>query len=336
MNNKQTHNLHFGVAAYSFPCGCGFARRGEQCIETPLDAWGLIDLATESRLSSVEFPFHGSLPDLSDATIERLRARLDEAGLDLIVDTPILDEANLRTVLPAAARAGAKVVRAMVSGVLEGARTGFSGGWDAHLVTSEKTIRAVLPLLEEYDLVLALENHQDVTSTELLALCQALGPRVGVTLDAANPLAVGEDVLEFARRVGPHIRNVHIKDYTIHATSSGYRLVRAAVGDGVIPWEVLLPQIQEAAPNAYFHIELAALYGRHIRIFEDDWWQGFPPTDVRAALPAMRFLARHARAESEPWETPWERGETFADVAHWEMEQFHQSVTYLRGLNFGQ
>jgi len=323
--------MKYGIAAYSFPCSCGFAQRDGRGIETPLDAWGLIDLAVESGLASVEFPFHASLPDLSDATIDRLRARLEETGLNLVVDTPTLNEANLRAVLPLAARAGAKVVRAMVSGVLEGARTGFPGGWDAHLAASEQTVRAVLPLLEEYDLTLALENHQDVTSTELLALCEALGPRVGVTLDAANPLAVGEDVLEFARRVGPHIHNVHIKDYTIHTTASGYRLVRTAIGDGVVPWEILLPQIKEVAPNASFQIELAALYGRHIRIFEDDWWQGFPPTNVRDALPALHFLARHARSD-EPWETPWERGEPFADVARWEREQFDQSVAYLRRL----
>lgn len=325
--------MQYGVAAYSFPCSCGFAQRDGTCIETPLDAWGLIDLALESRLSSVEFPFHGSLPNLSAPTIDRLRARLQETGLGLVVDTPVLDEENLRVVLPLAARAGAKVVRAMISGVLEGARAGFVGGWQAHLLASERIIRAVLPVLEEYDLVLALENHQDVTSAELLALCETLGPRVGVTLDAANPLAVGEDVLAFARRLGPHIRNVHIKDYTVHATTSGYRLVRAAIGDGVIPWEVLLPLLGEIAPHAYLHVELAALYGRHIRVWEDDWWQGFPPTDVRDALPGLRFLARHARAEGEPWQTPWERGEPFADVAGWEQTQFRQSVTYLHTIS---
>ena len=320
----------FGVAAYSFPCACGLSQRNGQCHEPLLDAWDVIELAVAHGLASVEIPFHGYLPDLEAATIRRLKARLDETGIGLVVDTPTIEVELLRRVLPAAAQAGATTVRAMVSPVLEGARASVPGGWGAHLAATETRIREIYPLLDEYNLALALENHQDVTSAELLRLC-AVGPRVGVTLDVANPLAVGEGVLEFVRAVGPHIRNVHLKDYTIHAADQGYRLVRAALGEGDMPWAELLPLLHETAPEATLHIELAALYGRHIRVFDEAWWAGFPPTDVRAALPVLRFMASHARPASEPWETPWEQGAPFAEVAAWEMAQFERSVAFLRG-----
>jgi len=322
----------FGVAAYSFPCACSLAQRDGRCHEVPLDAWGMIDLAVAHGLSSIEIPFVGYLPDLQESTIDRLKARLVETGVGLVVDTPTIDVALLQQVLPAAARVGATTVRAMVSSVLEGARANVAGGWDAHLAATETRIREIYPLLEVYDLTLALENHQDVTSAELLRLC-AIGPRIGVTLDVANPLAVGEGVLEFARAVGPHIHNVHLKDYTIHATEQGYRLVRAALGEGDMPWAELLPLLHEVAPGATLHIELAALYGRHIRVFDQAWWAGFPPTDVRAALPALYFMASHARPASELWQTPWELGASFAEVAAWELAQFERSVAFLRGFS---
>jgi 3-oxoisoapionate decarboxylase len=326
------HRATFGVAAYSFPCGCGFLRRDAQGGPKPLDAAGLIDLATTWNLSGVEIPLQSTLPDLELATIDQLGAALQERELTLVVDTGIVDVQTLAALLPLSARAGARVVRATLSSILEGARAGIPGGWEAHFSEIRRRVVELRPLLTEYDLTLALENHQDATSDELLALCDAGGEHVGITFDVVNPLAVGEEPFAFARKIGPWIRNVHIKDYQIYPTGSGYRLVRAAIGQGVIDWAAMRALLREVAPAATQHIELAALYGRHIRLLEEEWWQGYPPRDVREVLPALRFAAEHARPADEPWQTPWEREAPDQDVAQWEMDQFEASVRHLRTL----
>ncbi len=118
---------------------------------------------------------------------------------------------------------------------------------------------------------------------------------MGVTFDVVNPLAVGEEPFAFARKLGAHIRNIHIKEYQIYPTPSGYKLVRCAIGEGVIDWKAMLALLGEIAPGARAQIELAALYARHIRLLEDDWWNGFPPRDVREVVPTLRLLAAHAR-----------------------------------------
>ena len=324
----------FGVCAYSFPVSCGFARRdGQPALAAPLDAWGLIALAVEHGLASVEMPLQGMLPDLSDRTLDRLRAALQEAGLALVVDSSVVAVEPLGALLPLAARAGARVVRATLSTILEGARAGLPGGWAAYLDELRRRIVALRPLLAAHGVVLALENHQDAIADDLVALCEAGDGWVGVTLDVANPLAVGEEPLQFARTVGPWIRNVHLKDYQIYATMSGYRLVRCAIGQGVIPWAELLPLLAELAPGAFQQIELAALYARHIRLLEDEWWHGYPPRDVRAVLPVLRLVARYARPPQEDWQTPWERGAPPEEVARYERDQFEASVRYLRAMS---
>ena len=328
------HNqpANFGIAAHSFPCGCGFLRTVRQPgIERPLDAWGLIELATAHGLYSVELPLVGMLPAMSAATIERLRAATQATGLELIVDTGVVTLDDLPALLPLAAQAGARIVRATVSSFLEGAR-GELSSWQAHLAATTRRLGELRPLLAEYDLTLALENHQDTTADDLLALCEAGGERVGVTFDVVNPLAVGEEPFAFARRLGPWIRNVHLKDYTVFPTASGYRLVRCALGEGVIDWSAMRALLHEVAPAAPQQIELAALYGRHIRLFEDDWWRGFPPRDARDLAPALRLLAGHAQPAATPWQTPWEREATAAEVAAYELNQFEASVRHLRAL----
>jgi sugar phosphate isomerase/epimerase len=325
--------MPFGVASYSFPFTCGWVRReGRPAFPQPLRAPDLIALATEHQLSGIEIPLAGMLPDLSDTSIDRLRETLATSGLGLVADTGVVDVAPLREQLRAAARAGARVVRATLSTILEGARAGLPGGWDAYLAEIRRRIVEVRPLLEAYDLTLALENHQDATSDDLLALCQAGGERVGITFDVVNPLAVGEEPFAFARKLGPLIRNVHIKDYQIYPTVSGYRLVRAAIGQGVIDWAAMLALLREVAPGASYHIELAALYARHIRLLEDEWWSGYPPRDARELIPVLRFVTRHARPADEPWQTPWERDAPDEEIELYERGQFEESVAHLRSI----
>jgi sugar phosphate isomerase/epimerase len=325
--------MTFGLAAYSFPYSCGFAQRdGRPASPEPFSAWDLIDLASEHGLSSVEIPLHGTLPDVSAETIARLRAVLAERDLALVVDTGVVDVDSLRALLPLAKRAGARVVRATLSTILEGARAGLPGGWEAHMAEMRRRIVELRPDLAAHDLTLALENHQDATSDDLIALCEAGGAHVGVTFDVVNPLAVGEEPFAFARKLGALIRNVHIKEYQIYATPSGYRLVRCAVGQGVIDWPAMLALLREVAPGAPRQIELAALYARHIRLLEDDWWAGFPPRDVREVVPALRLLTRRARPDGEPWQSPWEREAPVEEVGQWERDQFEASVRYLRSI----
>ncbi len=299
-------------------------------MECALDAFALVDLAAEHGLQGIETPLQRIAPDLGDVTLRRFRNALESAGLSLVVDTPVVETEVLCQALPVAASLGARVVRAMPSNVLEGARAGYAGGWPKHLDDLKRRIAEVVPLLESLQLVLALENHQDVDSSELVELCEVGGPRVGVTLDVANPLAVGEDLLEFARRVGPWIRNVHLKDYRIHATPSGFRLVRCALGQGVVPFAELLPMLAEVAPDAPLNIELAALYARHIRLLEDEWWEGYPARDARSLVPVLRMLARRAQPADEDWRTPLERGDAPEAVVEYERVQLVESVRFLR------
>jgi sugar phosphate isomerase/epimerase len=322
--------MSIGLSTYSVPIACGLMRRGSNGVEKPLDAFGLARVAAGHGLDTIEIPLTGMLPDLSLSTVDRLRDTLKDYGLGLVVDTGVVDPPSLEQILPLAARAGARIVRATLSTILEGARATYPGGWSNHLAEIQARILTVVPTLEAHGLVLALENHQDATSDELVDLCIACGPHIGVTLDVANPLAVAEEPLQFALKVGPYIRNVHLKDYRIYPTSSGYRLVRCPLGDGVIPFPELLQLIEQVAPDAPSHIELAAHYARHIRILEDDWWLGFPPCDVREVLPALRVAASHARPQEESWQTSWERDLTPDACADVELKELDQSISYLR------
>ncbi|MEN9933515.1 MAG: hypothetical protein RLZZ387_94 [Chloroflexota bacterium] len=322
-----------GLAAYGLPWRCGFAGAGTpRACPAPLGAYGLLEMAAEHGLSTVELPLR-MLPDLEPATLAAFKARADGLGVAIVPASGLVDEAELGVLIPAAAALGARTMRVVLSGILEGVRATIPGGWEVHLAEQIARLRRLRPLAEAHDITIAPENHQDATSDDLLRVCEEVGgEHIGVTLDAVNPLAVGEEPLAFARKLGSRIVDVHLKDYTIHPTPSGYLLARCALGKGVLDLPGLFAILAEHAPAATCNIELAALFGRHIRLYEDEWWAGFPPRDVREVTPALRLAARHMRPADEEWRTPWELEAGADAMAAYEEGQVVESVVFLRGL----
>jgi sugar phosphate isomerase/epimerase len=323
--------MRFGLAAYSFPWRCGFTEYGTVGLcPSPYTAYDLLGLAAHHGLAVLELPFQ-LFPDLSPATLATFRARADELGLSLVCDSGVVDVPTLEQHIPAAAVLGATTLRVTLSTILEGRRGQAPGGWEPYLAEMIRRLKVLRPIAEHYGVRVAPENHQDATTDDLLRICDEVGGDcIGVTLDAVNPLAVGEHHHQAARRLGSRIANVHIKDYWMYPSTSGYRLVRCAVGDGVLDLAGLLPILAEVAPDVTCNIELAALRARHICLLDDDWWLGFPPRDARDLVPALRLLAAHGRPVGEDWRTPFERGESTEALAAYEDDQMQRSVAHLR------
>lgn len=323
--------LPVGLCAYTFTYMWGYAGRGGTPPNpSPKDAFWLIDLAASSGLSGVEFPPQ-FLPDTSEATLERARRALAERDLWYVCDTGGTDPDNLITLLPIARALGARALRTTLSGILEGDRRKEAGRWGTFLRESLERLKKVKPVAEEYHVPVGLENHQDVTSEELRWLCEALdSPYIGVTLDAANPMAVAEDPAEFAERIGPFLKDIHLKDYKVQMTDSGFRLIRCPVGRGVMDWPALFRVYDRHQPGGPRSIELGAMQARHIRLLDDDYWPDYPPRSARSLASLLRTLIRRARPPDEEYRTPLDRGEPGDVCERFELEQFSQSVAYLR------
>jgi sugar phosphate isomerase/epimerase len=216
---SQSH-LGIGVAAYTFSYLCGFAGAGTpRAWPRPYSAYDLMDLAAAHGLGGVAFSPPWGLGSLDRAEPEAERAFAAARGLFVVVDSGIVDVATLLALLPAAATLGAHTVCVIVSTILCGDRRAVRDIWPGYLAEIVHRLRKVRAPVEETGVAIALENHQDLTSDELVALCEDVGsPQSGVNLDVANPLAVGEEPLAFARRVMPYLKNVHLKDYRLYCT----------------------------------------------------------------------------------------------------------------------
>ena len=228
------------------------------------------------------------------------------------------------------AQLGAETVRTVVGGAkIGGDRSPLAGRWQPFLQEVLAQLQEATTIAENTGVNLAVENHQDLASEELLWLCKSIGSaQFGITLDAGNPLATAEEPLDYFNRVAPYLKNVHLKDYSIYLSEEGYRLVRCPIGQGVIDFPALFKILATTCPNITMSIELGALEARHIRVLADDYWPDYPPRSAAQLAELLRFVQANARPGGD-WRTPFERGESPADIVTYEQQQLAMSLAYL-------
>jgi sugar phosphate isomerase/epimerase len=95
---------------------------------------------------------------------------------------------------------------------------------------------------------LVVENHADLRAVELLELLERVGDvPVGVCLDTANALRVGDDPLDAAMLLAPRVRMLHLKDCERPDGSAvGPRSV--PYGQGIVPLEAVLEAVRATDP----------------------------------------------------------------------------------------
>jgi 3-oxoisoapionate decarboxylase len=290
----------------------------------------LMDQAMAAGLQGVELP--ASLLEGEDTTAVARYAR--EHGLFITLSSGGYDPLKLASDITLAAQLGADTVRTVIGGAkIGGDRRPLAGRWQPFLEEVLLALREATIVAERFGVSLAVENHQDLASEELLWLCDAIAsPHFGITLDTGNPLATAEHPLDFFRRVAPHVKNVHLKDYWIYLSDEGYRLVRCPLGQGVVDFPALFAILTDANVDVSMSIELGALEARHIRVLADDYWPDYPPRSAAQLARVLRFAWANARPSEEDWRTPFERGESAEAVVAYEEQQLAASLAYIKSI----
>jgi len=94
-------------------------------------------------------------------------------------------------------------------------------------------LKAAAPKAEAEGVKIAVENHTDAFSTEVLwVLDQVNHPFVGACVDTVNGLHVTEDPMVAIENLAPRAFTNHFRDNRIEIQHDGFKLTGAAVGEG--------------------------------------------------------------------------------------------------------
>ena len=288
---------------------------------------GFIALGQELGVRALEI-FDPWVEGLSDDALRALKERLDAAGITPVVSGGLVTGAT-DSLYRSARLLGAQTIRFALTRVLCGARAAQQD-WGAMRAAVAEAITTQGQRATDEGIWIAIENHQDFTSAELVEFC-GLAPSVGITYDTGNSFPVAEAPLDFTRTVAPHVRHLHLKDYRAQFTPEGFRLVRCAIGDGAVPFAELFEILGAHHDRMVAVLEPGALEARHVRLFEPDWWQGYAPKPAAALAACLRAAQHNRLAEGSDYRTPWERGEDHA-LVDYELAMIRKSAANMKTL----
>jgi len=300
---------------------------------------GFIRIANDIGAQCFEFDGRW-LASMTDQDLARLAGELPDVPRLCSYWLQHVSGETLDEAIRATRAIGASAIRMHLTPVLEGARAKHGAQWYQMVKHARETLNREARKAADAGLQVAIENHQDFGSDELMALAEEAGPNVGIALDTGNAFAVAEDPVAFAKRVAPRIKHVHLKDYVSQFTPEGFRLIRCAIGDGCVPLkeiaDVFVPVTAglSGKDTLTASIEVGALDARHIRVFAPDWWDGYPTRPVGELRIALDRLKTKRLDDNADYRTPWELNRSTSAVVGYELEQLRKSVANLKALGW--
>ena len=109
--------------------------------------------------------------------------------------------------------------------------------------------RAAIPLIEEFGMQVAIENHTDTFADEILWIVEKLNhPLIGTCVDTMNPLQVIENPYYAMERMLPRAFCCHFSDDIIVVDPLGVHDIGAPHGQGSMDCPRMVAQIREKSP----------------------------------------------------------------------------------------
>lgn len=216
------------------------------------------DLGVEGIVVDTQF-----IPSLNRDYVRMLARALDKAGLERVVqwgnpnglDTAkaigptddLLKHIDMMGVL------GSRILR-----ICGGSKRTAHEPHEEALARLAKVIRErCIGPAEKAGIVLAFENHWDYTADEVLSLLKAVdSPILKVAYDSGNALRVGDDPVQAARKLAPHVVVSLLKDIGIPIVNApDWRAETPCVpfGRGLIDIAEICCIFEDAHPNMMLH-----------------------------------------------------------------------------------
>jgi sugar phosphate isomerase/epimerase len=182
-----------------------------------MTVWDFLKRASQLGVSGVSLE-SCYFPSFDDALLGRLRDTLDSYGFERVWAWGHPSGLCSGTNRPAARDlvkhlAYAKKIGASVMRIVGGSRRTRPASFAVHKRRLGGMLKKLLPAAEDHGIVLALENHIDLTADEMVDLIDSVNsPWLRVCLDTGNNLRLHEDPVVVAEKLAPYTRATHIKD----------------------------------------------------------------------------------------------------------------------------
>jgi sugar phosphate isomerase/epimerase len=246
-----------------------------------------------------------SLRGMDAAAARALRGAVEAEGgyyeADVSLPRAESDLPTFDAALALAREAGATVARAVFTG---GRRYEVFKTREEFLqfqAAAERSLALAEPLLRRHRVVLAVENHKDFTTGELLAVLGRFDSEwIGVLVDTGNNIALLEEPHAVIEALALYARSVHLKDMAVQPDAGGFLLSEVPLGTGMLDLPRIVSTLGGANPGIVFNLEMATRDPLTIPCLSDAYWETFGPEDRENRLAAALDRVKAHPLRQEP------------------------------------
>ena len=188
--------------------------------------------------------------------------------------------------------AGAKVLRTVLFGGRRYEQFANVNDFRQAAQRAEQSVALAEPIVAKHDMLLAIENHKDYRTVELIALLKRLDSRhVGACVDTGNSIALLEDPLEVVRALAPFAFTVHLKDMAVAEYDDGFLLSEVPLGEGFLDLRKMIDIFRGARAEIRFNLEMITRDPLRVPCLTDKYWAtsaNVPGRDLAWTLAMVR------------------------------------------------
>lgn len=232
--------MKLGVSSYSFTWAIGVPGSLPKKTLTEVD---LLDRVGELKLGLLQIADNLPLHKMSDEQIETLCRKADVSGISFEVGASNMTPENLEMYMNIAEKMKSPILRFSIDG------KDFKPGVDEVI----SIVRNAQSELKKRNIILALENHDRLYTHDFRDIMEAVGNgHVGICLDCANSLGLGEGFHEVVRELAPYTVNFHLKEVFIKRKyhMMGFDVEGRPFGEGCLPLQWMLQQLPSKCETA--------------------------------------------------------------------------------------
>jgi sugar phosphate isomerase/epimerase len=220
-----------GLGTYSF-----FWQHSELA-PVRLDLAGMLQKTHDLGVGVFQICDYAPVEALDTAGLREVAAQATDLGIALELGTRGVASAHLEKYLAMAGELGVTTVRSMINTATE----------KPTLAEAQARLAGALPAWADAGVDLALETYEQISSTDLVSLVEAVAhPNLGICLDPANSVAALENPRDVIDRTAPYVKNVHAKDFAFTRRGGwvGFTLEGVPLGTGLLDYDYLLEKVR--------------------------------------------------------------------------------------------
>lgn len=275
-----------GVVIHSYPL-----RSREKGFSDPL---AFLNFCRERGAAGVQLPL-GALP--ADKARE-LRSTAETHGLYVEGSIrPPKDKSDVERFekeIATSKACGATVVRTVMLGGRRYETFKAARDFTAFAEQALVSLRLAEPVVAKHQVALAVENHKDYRTDELVGVMKAVSSEfVGVCVDTGNSIALLERPTDTATELAPWVAACHLKDMGVEPAADGFLLAEVPLGEGFLDLAGIVGTLRKARPAVRLSLEMITRDPLRIPCLTDDYWATLDRVTGRDLARVLALVQKH-------------------------------------------